>query len=78
MSFKFDVNFENDSLQAKAKNCRSEQKEKSLCHEFKIADVTDQNTITATTSGYYRGTAASFNNRCQIVKIIPCRVLMHM
>ena len=34
MSFKFEVNFENDSLQTKAKNCKSNQKEKSLCHEF--------------------------------------------
>ena len=45
MSFKYEVNFENDHLQAKAKNCRSNQKEKSLCHEFKIADVNDQNHI---------------------------------
>ena len=46
MSFKFEVNFENDQIQAKAHNCRSNQKEKALCHEFKIANVKDQNSIT--------------------------------
>ena len=46
MSFKFEVNFENDHIQAEAHNCRSNQKEKALCHEFEIANVKDQNSIT--------------------------------
>ena len=54
MSFKYEVDFENDHIHAKAKNCKSNQKEKALCHEFKIAEVNDQNRISVLPGKVYQ------------------------
>ena len=73
MSFKFEVNFENDCLQAKAKNSRSNLKDKSLCHEFKIADLTDQNTITVLPGKVFLDFL--FGPGCERLKLLFTRVI---